>query len=619
MKTVVCIGPSLRFVPTAVMAPSLSRSVSLRYMHSTVPPITPLPSQSVGKEASSLGRTRTPVSLSGQPVVRNLSVEADGDGSDMSQSVILSTISVPTDKTSSSVPEAILVVRNSSTKMTFRCDNPTLAERIREATTSSPYPDPLDAHGLFCFSQGATDYRWRALPKHENVKVPVILRGDTAYNRVRLFGMPKGYPNTTSPGFQRFFYLSQANSFVSNFASSIGFQSLLNGFFLGSSPQLWMLKDLVPALLAAYLANRVVSYENRPKFWFSLSVFMSNVSVISDMLIPSLVPQHLLSAAIITSTVKQSSSLMYFVSRAAALQHFATHNNLAELTKKFNSFGMVNYTVATALGIVYCTYIANFTVQLVTAVVCCAANMVLAPMSMNPIAFRILNFTTIHLLMHAYVKERRVLTPDDVSMKLGVRMVPNLPDEPRDRTALILVSPPIDKLIIHSDTLEEDVLYANDNGMFMLGLWAPSTVPMSIRECWDRWELPTWCKAPPAALGRMRRLWCKKADTEVDAIFGEKRLVLLVHTRCTPPDLITAYMVMYTAVLQHATTELELRTFLSRCHEEQKLWQERAADFRESLRHVNWDCDLPAIDHPDFRLSKLFAPASKRSLHGHCS
>lgn len=72
---------------------------------------------------------------------------------------------------------------------------------------------------------------------------------------------------------------------------------------------------------------------------------------------------------------------------------------------------MVNYTLASALGIVYCTYIASFPVQVITALVCCALNMILAPISMNEIAFRILNFTTASLVFRAFITRQVVLTP----------------------------------------------------------------------------------------------------------------------------------------------------------------------------------------------------------------
>lgn len=469
---------------------------------------------------------------------------------------------------------------------------------------------------MVCFSQGMTDYRWRVIPGTANSAcAPSVLHRETFTNRIRLFGMPKGFPDTTAPGFQRFFYLSQASSFVSNFSSSIGYQSLLSGFFLGSSPQLWMLKDLIPALFAAYMANRVVSYENRPKFWFVVSVFMNNVTVVSDMMIPWLLPNHLLVAAIVTSTVKQSSALMYFVTRASALQHYAINNNLAELTKKFNSFGMVSYTVATALGIVYCTYIANFTVQLITVGVCCVTNMFLSSRSMTPITFRLLNFGTMKLLLRAYIMEnRRIMSPREVSDLLGVRMLPvpalKKAGIPLDVAAhLVYVCPPVDKLLIRSDTLEEDVLYVNDDHMFMLAMWKPSPLPLTLRECWHRYEMP----ALPSFLREGK--WRRRSEDVVsmEEKFRGQRLVLLVHQRCKARQLITAYLIMYTAVLRHAATEQELRRFLRWCHSEQSVWHARGDEFRELLGAAEWDVHLPMLDHHNFRMSELILPPSMRA------
>lgn len=76
---------------------------------------------------------------------------------------------------------------------------------------------------------------------------------------------------------------------------------------------------------------------------------------------------------------------------------------------------MVNYTLASAMGIVYCTYLASFPVQVITALICCALNMILAPMSMNEIAFRILNFTTASLILRAFITHKIILTPDQVA------------------------------------------------------------------------------------------------------------------------------------------------------------------------------------------------------------
>ncbi|EPY23159.1 hypothetical protein STCU_01193 [Strigomonas culicis] len=485
------------------------------------------------------------------------------------------------------------------------------AARLATRHTRDTLPEK-DARGLIlCFSQGATDYCWRDVahgPKGD--KMPVVLRAETTRNRVRMFGMPKGFPDTTARGFRRFFYLTQSSSFVSNFASSIGYQSLLSGFFVGSSPQLWMLKDLAPALFAAYMANRVMSYENRPKFWFVISVFCTNVSVISDMIIPSTFPQYLLIAAITTSTVRQFSSLMFYVTRAAALQHFAINNNLAEITKKMNSFAMVTYTVATASGIVFCSFVTGFAAQLATVIACCGLNTVLSSRSMNPIAFRILNQTTMSMLMHEYIHNGKVLSPDNVSELLGVRMLPQFSDD-EDKSDVLYISPPVDKLIIRTHTLEDDVLYVHHDGMFMLAMWEPTAVPLSLREYWDRYELSGLTRLlglGERAQQRRRRAAARRDDK---SRFSNKRLVFLVHAKCPAHNMVTAYLIMYTAALKHASSEETFRSFIRACHEQQAYWQTEGEKLRSALKIVGWDTHLPALDHHNYRVSDLLLPPSK--------
>ncbi|KPA84757.1 hypothetical protein ABB37_01248 [Leptomonas pyrrhocoris] len=467
-----------------------------------------------------------------------------------------------------------------------------------ERTLKDPAPE---------FSQGLKDFCWREDEAVKGIFKPSVLYAVSLRNRIRLFGMPKGYPDTTAVGFRRFFYLSQANSFIADFSACIGYQSLLSGFFLGSSPQMWMLKDLFPALFAAYMANRIVSYEGRPKQWFCVSVLLRNVTIIADMVIPTAVPNHMVLCAVGNAVLKQSSALMFFITRAAALQHYSIDNNLAELTKKFNSFSMVTFTLATALAIVYCTFLTSFTTQLTTILVCCVANLVLSYMAMKPVAFRILHFASMQVLMPAYVHNPcGVMTPQEVSDAMGIRMSPAAAVKGGRATAdtalnLLYVSPPVDKLLIRSDRLHEDVLYRSANGAFLLAMWRPSAMPLTLRESWRRYELPSL----PRFLreGRWRR--CNPVLTEVEKRFHGHRLCLLVQHRCSPKDLITAYLIMHTTVLQHAATEAELRTFVRRCHAEQDEWDAKGETLHNQLREAGWDVNRPALDHHDFRVSEL--------------
>lgn len=218
------------------------------------------------------------------------------------------------------------------------------------------------------------------------------------------FGMPRGYPQSVAPGYERFFGLMIMSAFFSNVAMSVSTQALLGGFFAESTPQVWMIKDLAPSLIAAYLANRVGTYEMRPKYWLMIAAVLQQASSFADLLIPQLVsPECFLPAAIATTFVKHNAVLMHFVARASILQHFATHQNLGEIQKKFNSFGMVNFTIASALGIGFTTLCGSFTAHFAAIVVSSALSIGLTYASTSHVAFRVLTPATGQLVMQAYI------------------------------------------------------------------------------------------------------------------------------------------------------------------------------------------------------------------------
>ncbi|CAD2216234.1 hypothetical protein, conserved [Angomonas deanei] len=273
-----------------------------------------------------------------------------------------------------------------------------------------------------------------------------------------------------------------------------------------------------------------------------------------------------------------------------------------------NSFGMVVYTVATASGILFCSLIPSFTVQLTTVVVCCALNGILSSKSMSPIAFRILNFTTMSILMQEFCSTKRVLSPYDVSDRLGVRMLPKEKCCEKDKSSIVYISPPVDKLVIRADRLEEDILYVSDDNMFMLSLWEADEGPLNLRECYARYEFSSFMKYvksfPPF------KYFARKEKP--DPLFGRKKLTLLVHVKCPVQHLITAHLLLSVSTIQHATSETELRLFLRQCHVEQKKWQAEGVRLRKALEDVGWDVSVPALDHPNYRLTDLIIPLSLR-------
>lgn len=490
------------------------------------------------------------------------------------------------------------------------------------------------------FKQGKTTFNWKPLAdttpaaqgscstsstltsSSSMVPVPQV-QSNWARERLSLLGMPRGYPHTCARGFRRYFYLSVGAAFVGNFGTSIATQTLLGGFFAEASPRVWMLKDLAPAIFAAVIANKVISYEGRPKFWLVVYALLTNVSTITDMYIPSMVPpKYLLAAAVVTSMVKQSALLMFFVTRAACLQHFATHNNLAEFTKKFNSFGMVNFTVAMALGIGYTTLVTNFHAQLATVIVCCAANTTLNYMSVSRIAFRVLNPTTAHVVCRRFIASEGavVMSPTDVSKVLGMWGT-IIHDTARDMTDVMNISPPLSSLRVRAETLGQELI-AHPSLPFAFGVWSqnPYDEESSIVA-----RIPIIGKLFVSAGKNISRAWrgIHKAVTGVDDSKGtlaarrlgqDVRLSVLVGADCSNKHLMCACLVAYAALVEletavaSGTTTIpqskdELSTFLRKCCREHKDWSQKAELLLSRLKELGWETDSLSIDPAELRFS----------------
>jgi hypothetical protein len=455
--------------------------------------------------------------------------------------------------------------------------------------------------------------------------IPVPQAQDNwARERLSLLGMPRGYPHTCARGFRRYFYLSVGAAFVGNFGTSIATQTLLGGFFAEASPRVWMLKDLAPAIFAAVIANKVISYEGRPKFWLVVYALLTNISTITDMYIPSMVPpKYLLAAAVLTSMVKQSALLMFFVTRAACLQHFATHNNLAEFTKKFNSFGMVNFTVAMALGIAYTSFVTNFHVQLATVVVCCAANTTLNYLSVSRIAFRVLNPTTAHVVCRRFIASEGtdVMSPTDVSKVLGMWGTV-VHDTKCDMTDALQIGPPLSSVRVRAETLKQELI-AHPSLPFAFGVWSlshldegrslVSRIPVVGR------AIVSAGKSASKACRALYRIATGGTDSDKVALAARQlgkdvRLSVLVGADCNNKNLMCACLIAYAALveLQSAvatnTTTLpqsteELSAFLRKCCHEHKDWAQKADLLLSRLKELGWETDSLSIDPAELRFS----------------
>lgn len=467
------------------------------------------------------------------------------------------------------------------------------------ANASAVKPNSL-ATNLTCrvlsspaFYQGTTKFAWNSdiLTKNR----PVI------HQSLAAIAMPSGYPQSCAPGYARYFYLYVLHAFVSNFSMSIATQALLGGFFAESTPQVWMLKDLAPSVVAAYFANRVASYESRPKYWLLVAVALSQGASILDLLIPCVVdPEHLLGAAIFSAVIKSNAVLMHFVARASVLQHFAIYQNLGEIQKKLNSAGMINFPIATALGIGFSTLFPSFAVQAAAVGLCSVAAVALVHASLSHVAFRSITPLTGQIVFEKFIATNysEVETLEFAEQRLGTaaRLTDNKYIEEH-----FVVNPPLSNI----NPSLEGTLLSGDSLDFTIGLWNPKRTTF---------------------YSKMR------------GVVGQPRLVLLVHRSCQPRQLYLAHLLCYVALseakkgfeVSPKAWEISIRSFfnekivsdlssspsLTTALEEAKVmcannttmtseqshsspamvWSIRTAKFINLLKVEGWDAETPLLD-----------------------
>eukprot|EP00758_Cryptobia_borreli_P002085 Tbor_TRINITY_DN2770_c0_g1::TRINITY_DN2770_c0_g1_i1::g.15265::m.15265 len=377
-------------------------------------------------------------------------------------------------------------------------------------------------------------------------------------------GMPRGYPSSCAEGYSRFFYFNLAASFFSSFSMSIATQALLSGFFAESTAQIWMIKDLAPSLIAAYLANRVASYELRPKYWMMISVFMTQASIFVDLLIPgNISPDLYLWGAIASSIVKHNATLMHFVARASILQHFATHQNLGEIQKKFNSFGMVNFTVASAMGILLTTYIPSFYLQLAVVSLSSCISISCTYYGVKHTSFCVLTPVTAQLSFQSYLK-----CPTDVVSSDGTRAI-----TPKRFSSVLTTEEVNDivgfKAVIPQDQCMDDVFVVNPKlETLKMTLKGGTVVPTSDRtEKYDYEFEGTLLQHHH--LHFTIGLWEEVGDK------GRTKLVLLVHTKCDTSQLYGALLMCYESIRI-------ANVFLKEGEESHRKWQDSIRSFFSS-------------------------------------
>eukprot|EP00966_Prymnesium_polylepis_P186516 4323502-Prymnesium_polylepis.1 len=181
-------------------------------------------------------------------------------------------------------------------------------------------------------------------------------RGDALLQRsaldVQQMILPRGFPDTAAPGYKGYTAWLAAGLFAHSFTVMVSTNALLSGFFAEMSAASWLMKDLLPPLLAGTLASRIRTLEANPKKWLGAACFANSLLGCAEFLIPHVLPQGTwMAMAICTNIGKMTGYLVIGASRAVLQKALATGDNLGEITAKLGTLGMLMHCFGAATAL----------------------------------------------------------------------------------------------------------------------------------------------------------------------------------------------------------------------------------------------------------------------------
>eukprot|EP00760_Papus_ankaliazontas_P012542 PhM_4_TR15356/c0_g2_i1/m.42178 len=355
------------------------------------------------------------------------------------------------------------------------------------------------------------------------------------------------------------------------FSTTISTQALLQGFFLDSTAVTWMLKDILPHFLSTFIIGSIGTFETRSKFWFMVSVLLFQVCVVMEFIIAfAFPPEYLLLGGITVALGKSVSFLITGISRAAFHQHFATNQNLSDITKCFSSVVLISYTLASALGLAFVAAVPQTYFQCAALCVTSMLSVVTARRAVGPINLRTLNRLSMGCIASQFVKSNftSIPTPKEVSDLVGLRCVA----PPSDAMACeIRVNPKLDSLTLDHHFNEVYVLFSD-------------TLAKRIVVC----------------------------------VTEHKHLVLLVKGGSSVRDVVFGMVLCEHLRLKHTANEgghlcadsvyKELKSLVH----EKELWENRMDQLFCLFEEEGWDCATHCIDHASMRLERVVDEDQKK-------
>lgn len=282
--------------------------------------------------------------------------------------------------------------------------------------------------------------------------------------------LPIGFPNSTKPGFIPYSIHVFASSCITSTINFLTTQSLFFSLssqstnMITSAAYQWVLKDGI-GVAAGILASKKLGtllVEDVKRWRFGAYILLA-VAHTTD-LFTLLSPAHFLLIAGASNALRNVAYIALSGSGTSIDQCLALNNNLADIATKFAAQSMIGTILGYFFGFGLSMVISIGSISTVLPIIACgtAINLFIARYALRTISMDYLNSQKMDILINQYLKDGKILTPDEMAKK--EKLIPILNMHKR----VVVGEEPINKPLKRLEPTQIPIILKEfDQGKFM--------------------------------------------------------------------------------------------------------------------------------------------------------
>ncbi|KAL7163743.1 hypothetical protein ACSBR2_039796 [Camellia fascicularis] len=249
-------------------------------------------------------------------------------------------------------------------------------------------------------------------------------RFNQLWTRILQAFVPEGFPSSVTPDYLPFQIWDSLQGLSTYVRTMLSTQALLSAIGVGEKSATvigatfqWFMRDLT-GMLGGILFTfyQGSNLDSNAKMWRLIADLMNDLGMLMDLVSP-LFPSAFVFIVCLGSLSRSFTGVASGATRAALTQHFALHNNAADISAKEGS----QETLATMIGMALGMLLARVTIGHPLAIWLSFLSLTMFHMYANYKAVRCLSLTTLNcerssiLLLHFMKTGGQVLSPEQVS------------------------------------------------------------------------------------------------------------------------------------------------------------------------------------------------------------